>query len=105
MQHLGDVPSAELSYKWRVAQHSALLTVKIDEDIIKLLAVDHPLSILANLPLNQVTDIALLTGKEFKVVYNSVSRLIIEIFEYCINVMYVANCSDHIIQHCNTKMR
>ena len=38
----------------------------------------NPLSLLANLPLDEVTEIALLIGKEFKIVYNSVSRLIID---------------------------
>ena len=52
-----------------------------DDNVLKLLTVDHPLSLLANLPLDEVTEIALLTGKEFKIVYNSVSRLIIDAVE------------------------
>ena len=60
---------------------SALLTVKMPDEILKLLAVNDLLSILAKLPLDEVTEIALLTGKEFKIIYNSISKLIIEVFE------------------------
>ena len=64
-------------------QTSALLTIQsTKEGNIKLFAVDHQLSVLADLPVDQVDDLALLTGKQFKVVYNTVSKHIVEILEY-----------------------
>ncbi len=62
---------------------STLLTIQSTKGgYIKLLAVDHQLSVLADLPLDQVDGLALLTGKQFKIVYNTVSKHIVEILEY-----------------------
>ena len=45
------------------------------DEILKLLAVNDLLSILAKLPLDEVTEIALLTGKEFKIIYNNMIKI------------------------------
>ena len=46
---------------------SALLTIKSEDGAINLLGIDNQLSAITDLPLEEVTDIALLSAKEFEV--------------------------------------
>ncbi len=75
--------STALQLKNCPSQMSALLTVKSTEECpLKLLCLDDNLSLIADMPLQSVTDIALLSAKKFKAVYNIVTKEIVEILKY-----------------------
>ena len=66
-------------------QTSALLTIHSSDNAhpLKLLAVDEQLTKIAGLPLEQVTDIALMPeNTEFQIKYNNVTKQIIDIDKY-----------------------
>ena len=59
-------------------QVSALLTIVSNDFKIKLSAVDDKLAAIAGVPLNDISDMALLTAPVFTAVYNN-SMVIIEV--------------------------
>ena len=62
---------------------SALLTLESSEErSVKLLALKNQLSQIADLPLEDVTDVTLLSADRFKAVYNIVTKEIVEIIKY-----------------------
>ena len=61
---------------------SALLTIISEDGAINLLGIDNQLSAIADLPLKEVMNIALLSAKEFEVAYKTATRQIVKIMKY-----------------------
>ena len=69
------LPSSTKKLECCQKQTSALLTIGSTDETIKLLALNDQL-LIADVPLHEVTDLA---AKEFKAIYNTISKEIIKI--------------------------
>lgn len=58
---------------------SALLTIESRDETLTLLCLNHHLSLVADLPLESVTDITLLTAKKFEAKYDTITKEIVDI--------------------------
>ena len=62
-------------------QTSPLLTAKTASDAVKLLSLNDQLLLIADIPLEDVTDIALLSAHEFRATYNTITNEIVEVLK------------------------